>query len=145
MLFHLYIKIFVRGKAEPKFLVNPQHICQLEEPPVAMNRRRLPNAHKPAAVIDKLPHSRHNPVVQPRLAAGKSRTRRPGVDDNVNILRDPLLLNLIKAQKYHIHAGPAQRLQHPEIGIGLLIPQGMGHHKSLPRPDLSPAVKHSHL
>ena len=35
MRFHLLIKVLVCGKAETKFLINAQHIRQLEKPPVA--------------------------------------------------------------------------------------------------------------
>ena len=93
----LFCIILIRGQRIPQFLVHPQHIGQLEEPAVVMYGAGFTYAHKTASAVYPSADCSDQRFIQPLIPAGPGRARVPCIDDDVQVFRDPVLPDILKA------------------------------------------------
>ncbi len=97
MCLQLFCEIFISRKRKAKLLIHAKNICQLEKLSVSMYCRRLSNAYYAAPFIYPAPKQADQFFILPARAAGKGRMCISCIDDDIHILRNPMLQNIIKA------------------------------------------------
>ena len=119
------MEIFVRMQREAKLLIHTERICQLEETSAMLTGCRLSDSYKSMSAVHPCTQHAHQLLIFPYITPGECRMRISGIDDNINIRRNTIFQQLIKADKDNIHTGSTQGFQHPVIGVNLFAVQTM--------------------
>ena len=132
-------------KVKSPLFLYAQNIIQLEEFSLPLMSSRFSNADKTATIIDKFSHSSKDSRICPVFSTGLCCISIAYINDYIKILQELFILaNVIKADKGNIKRCTAQCLYNPEIGIILLIINGMMYHMITPGTHFSPAVQNRH-
>ena len=134
--------VLVIADGEVLLLLHAEHIGKLDEMAVGLMAAGLAHADDAAAVVDKFLNGGGNRGIAPPFAAGLRGIRVAHVDDHVDVLQDiRILQNVVEADELHVEGRAGQGFDNAEIGIILLVVQGVMHHVIAPGSHPAPAVE----
>ena len=137
--------VLVIAQSEAGLLLHAQYPGQLEIAALVLVARGLANPNEAAAAPDELLHRRGDSRVLPDRPAGVGGVPIPHVDEYVDAVQHTGVgLDVIEADKPHLVGSSGQGLDHPGVGVILLLVQGVMDHVAAPGPGLAPGVEDGH-